>query len=331
MVQLAPRPVERRDARPFDDTRPASLQQERIELAPADAVAHVGVVVGANRAAAHERRLESCDGLHREPVSRQFRGREVETREHAGRHPASADLVSGKAGGVDHHDAHARRHQGAGGARPARAATDHDGVPGGHADFPPVSQSRVQGTRLRLAAGEQDLEQLHAARHEAGLRAGEIHPPRADELRAILLAHGGLVPFEPLAPVAQRERVVQAQVLDVEHAEVRRPQHASADFVQRRRVRVRKDVPADPAIELARLVAADEVQQPAAVGSERAVDHLAERLVVAHADVFEHPHRHERVAVPRDGTVVVFDELDGWRCPRAQRAPAQRRSARERC
>jgi hypothetical protein len=27
-----------------------------------------------------------------------------------------------------------------------------------------------------------------------------------------------------------------------------------------------KDVPADPAIELARLVAADEVQQPAAIG-----------------------------------------------------------------
>ena len=190
---------------------------------------------------------------------------------------------------------------------------------------PPVSQSRVQCTRFVSPRANRIWNSCTLPDTKlASEPARYIRHVRTNSV-AVLLAHGGLVLLEPLTPVAQRERVVQAQVLDVEHAEVRRPQHAGADLVQGRCVGAREDVPADPAIELARLVAADEVQQPAAVGPERAVDHLAERLVVARADVLEHPDRHERVAVPRDGAVVVFDELDAFEMPsRAARSLAKR-------
>ena len=60
----------------------------------------------------------------------------------------------------------------------------------------------------------------------------------------------------------------------------------------------------------ARLVAADEVQQAAAVLRQRAVDDAAERRVVRRADVLEHADRDERIVVAAHVAVVVLDELD---------------------
>ncbi len=62
------------------------------------------------------------------------------------------------------------------------------------------------------------------------------------------------------------------------------------------------------------------MQQAAAVGAHRAIDHAAQIAVVLEADVLQHADRHERVERARDVPVVVLDELDAIGEPLARRA-----------
>ena len=75
----------------------------------------------------------------------------------------------------------------------------------------------------------------------------------------------GAAVLEALAPMLERLRVVQPEVLDVGDREPLRFEHALADLAKRRRIRAGKDPLDDPRIERRRPVAADEMQQRAAL------------------------------------------------------------------
>src|SRR5689334_3291930 len=75
---------------------------------------------------------------------------------------------------------------------------------------------------LTLRSGEDNLEELQSPNSEAGSGAGEVQPPHAREVRTVGFAHLLVGVLEALEPVFQRARVMQTNVLDVEHAVVLR-------------------------------------------------------------------------------------------------------------
>src|SRR5258706_2484901 len=105
---------------------------------------------------------------------------------------------------------------------------------------------------------EQNLKELQRARPECGNRAGQVQPPGADERLVIHVRDAVAVRLETLEPVFDRQRVMRAQILDVEDTAAQRLE----DFhhlAQRRWIGTRKDTLFDPWIELRRLVLADAV------------------------------------------------------------------------
>src|SRR5271154_5196890 len=71
-----------------------------------------------------------------------------------------------------------------------------------------------------LLCREQHLKQLQGAAFEGRGRAGQIQPPHAHEVLVKHRAHSLLGGGITLQPMAQRQRVVQADVLDIEHREI---------------------------------------------------------------------------------------------------------------
>ena len=108
---------------------------------------------------------------------------------------------------------------------------------------------------------------------------------------------------------AQSLRVVQAQVLDVEHRQAIRLEDLH-HLAQRRRVGARKDALFDPRVHRLGLVAADAVDQPTPALGKAAVDEPSQTAIVVAPDVLEHAHRHEDVVLALDVAVVVLDVLD---------------------
>src|SRR5687768_17511920 len=84
-------------------------------------------------------------------------------------------------------------------------------------------------------AREQHLEQLHFAGPECGLRPAQVQPPGAHEALVVHFPHALARVVEPPQPVLERQRVVQAQVLHVQHREPARLEYFQ-DLPQRRRV-----------------------------------------------------------------------------------------------
>ena len=89
------------------------------------------------------------------------------------------------------------------------------------------------------------------------------------------------------------------------------PRIPRGDFRQRRRICAGKDAAADPGVQRARDVAADEMKQPTAgVTFQCSAQDIGEAVVVLKPHVFEHPHRYEGVEFTNDIAIVVVDEFD---------------------
>jgi GH15 family glucan-1,4-alpha-glucosidase len=160
---------------------------------------------------------------------------------------------------------------------------------------------------------EDHLEQLERARLERGDRAGQVELPDARGALACQLDGSALPGLEATQPVPTCQRIVAAQVLDVEHGEARLEDLLHLE--ERRRIGVREDVLGDPAAEPLLTIAPDRVNQAAAMRREGPVDHVPELRVVLLAHVLEHAHGHERVAGSTDVPVVVLHELHPTREP----------------
>src|SRR5207253_2424839 len=96
-------------------------------------------------------------------------------------------------------------------------------------------------------------------------------------------------PLEARPPMVKRGRIMPPQILDVEHREVPRLEDASGDLAEHGCIGAGKDVALDPRVEVLGSVSADEMKQtPAASGLEHAVDHFAQRAVLARSHMLEH-------------------------------------------
>ena len=123
--------------------------------------------------------------------------------------------------------------------------------------------------------------------------------------------HGLARQLESLRPQLQGPRVVQPQVLDVDDRHRRRDEDLLADFSQRWCVGAGKDAAADPGVQGARRIAADEVEEaPARITAQAAPDDVADRGKTCHTYVLEHADRHEDVELSPHVAIVVVDELD---------------------
>src|SRR4030095_13264600 len=116
------------------------------------------------------------------------------------------------------------------------------------------------------------------------LRTGEIEFPRALELFAVRLTHAILDECEPLAPVRERARVVQPEILDVDDGHAGGREGVRGDFGDGGCISARKDPAADPGIQRAGHIAADEMQQAAAtIGTNGAAKYVGHALEVMQA------------------------------------------------
>src|SRR5690349_7230804 len=126
-----------------------------------------------------------------------------------------------------------------------------------------------------VALGEDDLEEVRASRGRAGHlgAAVEVDAPDAPEalVEAARVERADGVPMlvEALGPDIERERVMAAQVLDVEHLEAGLL-HLDDDIGEARDPAAREDVLADEVVGLEVADVADEMDQPEAAGLERA-------------------------------------------------------------
>ena len=114
--------------------------------------------------------------------------------------------------------------------------------------------------------------------------------------------------LESPMPFFQRLRVVQPQVLDIQHAESPRFKDLR-HLRQAGRFSSGEDVLVVPRIERRRHVPPDGVNQPAPVRLERTVDQTTQLGKVADADMLQHADRNEGVKPATNLAIVVFEEL----------------------
>src|SRR6185312_62302 len=160
-----------------------------------------------------------------------------------------------------------------------------------------------------LPRSENDLEELQRARSECGDRAGQVEPPHAHELLVEHAAHPLRARLEELEPVSERARIVQPQVLHIEDGKIQRLEQIH-HLAERGWLGTGEDAPLDPGVQPRRTIASDRVNETATVRADRALCDLAERRIILHTDMLEHPDRDEGVVVPGDVPVIVLDVLD---------------------
>src|SRR5712692_9510216 len=163
-----------------------------------------------------------------------------------------------------------------------------------------------------VALREHDLEKMRAARGGAEHlgAAVEVHAPDAAEALVEFHRVDGAdalpVAVEALGPGVERERVMAAQVLDVDHLEAG-ALHLDDDVGEARNPAAGKHVPADEVIGLQMPHMADEVDQAEAAGLEAArmrADQVEERVA---AGMLEAADRHHLVELAIDVAEISGD------------------------
>src|SRR6185295_13648035 len=153
-----------------------------------------------------------------------------------------------------------------------------------------------------VALGEHHLEEMRAAARRAEHlgAAIEVHAPDAPEalVEAPRVERPDLVPVlvEALGPDVERERVVAAQVLDVQHLEAGFL-HLDDDVGEARDPAAREDVLADEIVGVEMSDVADEVDQPEAAGLERARVRADQLGQAGRSRVLEAADRHHLVVL----------------------------------
>src|SRR5258708_13775092 len=107
--------------------------------------------------------------------------------------------------------------------------------------------------------GEGDLEELHRAAPEGGLRTRKVQPPGAQEGEAKGSGYRLRGCLQAATPVLERPRVVEAQLLDVEYREVEGSAHPAHHLGQGGGVGTGKNAPLYPGVQGSGTVAADEM------------------------------------------------------------------------
>ena len=139
----------------------------------------------------------------------------------------------------------------------------------------------------------------HPARYSRHARMNSSSYTAPDRVRGAV---------ESRQPFAQRSRVVQSEVLDVDDGKVERFEDRH-HFAQARGVASGEDSLLEPRVDRHGTVAPDAVHERESIGFERSGDDRTESFVVLHANVLEHADGHERVAGALDVAVVVQHEL----------------------
>src|SRR5438067_1304989 len=177
-----------------------------------------------------------------------------------------------------------------------------------------VEEAPAHGiARLRdVTLGEHDLEEMRASPRGAEHlgAAVEVDAPDAPEalVEFLRIERPDLVPVavEALGPDVQRERVVPAQVLDVEDLEAGLL-HLDGDVGQARNPAARKDVFADEVIGLEIADVADEVDETQAAGLERARVRLDQVDQAVAPGLLEAADRHHLVELQIHAEDDAFD------------------------
>src|SRR5436853_3072070 len=172
---------------------------------------------------------------------------------------------------------------------------------------------RIAGLR-DVALGEHDLEQVRVplGRAEHFGAAVEIDPPDAAEalveVLRIELANALPVAVEALRPGVERERVVAAQVLDVQHFEAG-ALHLDDGIGKARDPAAWKHVAADEELGLEACDVADEMQQSQTAGLEKPrmrLHHLGELVAPG---MLERADRHQLVVLTPCVAKIGVDDL----------------------
>src|SRR5262245_19342652 len=174
-----------------------------------------------------------------------------------------------------------------------------------------VTAHRIAG-RGHVALGEHDLEEMGAAdpRAEHLGAAVQVGPPDAAEalVEALRVEGADLLPvrIEALAPGVERERVVTAQVLDVEYLEAGLF-HLDDHVGEARDPAAGEDVLADEVVGLGVADMADEVDQAEAAGLERARVRANQVGEAVAAGVLQAADRHHFVVLPVHAAEVALE------------------------
>src|SRR5688572_11849000 len=166
-----------------------------------------------------------------------------------------------------------------------------------------------------VAPGEDDLEEVRVAHRRAEHlgAAVDVDPPDAAEALVELLRVEGVdllpVAVEALAPGVQREGVVAAQVLDVDHLEPR-ALHGGDGVREAGDPAAGKDVPADEELGLEMPDVADEVQHAQAAGLEEPRVRLHHLLELVAPGVLEGADRDHLVVLARGVAEIGVDHSE---------------------
>ena len=167
--------------------------------------------------------------------------------------------------------------------------------------------------RQRVAAfGQLDLDVHMAIVAEGAFGGGEIEQPHPVETLVVQRDDPGAFRHAAVVPVADGQRIVQPQHLDVGRPQPR-PLDRRDDLRQGGRIAAGEDVLGGERIGRPRPVGAgDGVDQRDAVGLEQRVDGIEELAIVRQADMFEHADRNDAIEVAGagGGQRAIVDQLE---------------------